>query len=383
MANCYIYTHYTFGIGHLQRAKLLAEGIKKYSSFRPILLCSGASVPSSFIPKTLFIKLPGEIKLNYKSKITKSESLKFSKEKINEIRIKKILNLFKKYKPDIFITEFFPFGWIRLNKTLVPILEYIKQNYPHCMIFCSARDIPISDREDLKEYDFKRLNKFFKRYYNFIFIHSPKSFSIFKKGEKFAYFDPKVPTYFTGYMVRSHKNFKKNNSKKRILITVGAGRDGSNFVTKALKSIEKINKSRPVSVRVVKGPFSSVEYSKWQEKKWCRIYDSVPNLMAWINTSDLVVCMAGYNTISEIMVSNVPALIYPRPKSFEQQKRARFVSNNSKRRFLVTDRTSISEMSNKIEFLLKMKPIKSKDLSKFKGIFNTVELIKQKFKQNV
>ena len=87
----------------------------------------------------------------------------------------------KRNPPDLFITEFFPFAYIRLDKTLMPILKHIKRNYPECKIICSARDYPISDRESIRKYNKKIISSTIKRYYDLILVHAPEKLSMFNK----------------------------------------------------------------------------------------------------------------------------------------------------------------------------------------------------------
>jgi predicted glycosyltransferase len=50
----------------------------------------------------------------------------------------------------------------------------------------------------------------------------------------------------------------------------------------------------------------------------------VPDLQSWLGAADAVVCMGGYNTVSEVLVRGTPAVCVPRtvPRS-EQLIRAR------------------------------------------------------------
>jgi predicted glycosyltransferase len=59
--NCVIYTHYTFGIGHLQRAKVIANSLKK--DFNVTLISSGAKLKNFKMDDDInWIKLLGEVK---------------------------------------------------------------------------------------------------------------------------------------------------------------------------------------------------------------------------------------------------------------------------------------------------------------------------------
>src|SRR3989344_6035855 len=125
MIKCYIYAHYGFGFGHLQRSKLIALALNEIG-YSVTLFSSGAKLPKEFIPKEInFIQLESEEPTFVYAK-NRPSNKKITKKEMIKRRIRKVISELKGLEPDIFITEFFPFSPFRLEKTLIPILNHIR-----------------------------------------------------------------------------------------------------------------------------------------------------------------------------------------------------------------------------------------------------------------
>lgn len=383
MINCYIYVHHAFSLGHFQRSKLLAEGLSSYNKYNIILFSSGVPVPTlkAAIPKEIsFIQLPSEDVICSSTK----KNRKDLKKNIYKQRIEKIIKCFSKAPPRIFITEFFPFAKFRLDKTLIPILKHIRINYPNCKIICSARDFPISWHEKLKKYNFDKLKKILNKYYDLVLIHARKNLSSFKRGGFFYKFSCNVPIYFTEYVVNTEllqrKQFRKR--KKNILVTAGGGRDGPKLISLVLKAVEIINNSGSTSqqlhLNIVSGPFGNSRFEEGKKKKWCVFFKGMSNVAKMIAQSDLVLCMAGYNTSIEVLASNIAAIIFPLEKSLEQHKRAKAISKMKNNILVQKIDSSPSTIAKKIKALLELKndsKTNATDISLFNGVINTAKII--------
>lgn len=369
MKNCYIYTHYTFGIGHIQRASLIAQALSK--KFKVFLFYSGIEFDKKFNKNHKTVRLPGEIKKSRYSKSTLFENK--NKEKVIENRINTIINEFKKNKPDVFITEFFPFAYLRLNKTLIPILKHIQLNYPKCKIICSARDFPISDRENILKYNKYKLKNAIQKYYDLILIHAPKKISMFKPLNPIFENLKGAPLKFTGYVVGKHKPKVTNPTKNKVLITVGGGRDGKEIIMKTLKALSLSNLRDKLKIHVVTGPFSNYSFNISDDFKEFKVKKYIPDLSSKLYNYDLVVSMAGYNTIAEILFSNTQSVVFPRPNSYEQQNRAIRVSKIFNCVDVVNKKISLEKLKKLLEKKLSIKKRKANNIDYFSGIEKSVK----------
>lgn len=376
MVNCYVYTHFNFGIGHFQRAKVLSEELSnKYSTF---LMSSGKKLPKEFLPKNKikFIQLPSEE--FYEFGKTKVSDPKINKKAMNNIRINTIKKLFKKNKPNIFITEYFPFSPFRLKKTLMPLIKYINLKYKKCLIISSVRDFPLSDIERKNKYNKILIKNILNKYYDAILVHAPKELSIFKNGELFYRLKCKPKIFFTGFVVETTLLNKINyikNRNKNILLTTGGGRDGLELIKKILESYKLIKKNKKIILNIVCGPLREKEklkkLKKYKNKENIKIHDFITGSKK-VNKflcADVIISMSGYNTIAEIYACGSPSLIFPRENSYEQIKRAKYITKKNKNSFICNLSNPNKNIKLLIErcFSLKKKSFKNLCLGSIKS----------------
>lgn len=371
MKNCYVYSHYTFGIGHIQRAFLLAKGLSQ--GFRVFLFYSGAYFDMKFDGIHKVVRLPAEIKRNRDAKSTVFENNNKNEEELVRSRINSIIEEFRKNEPHIFITEFFPFANFRLNKTIIPLLKYIKLNYPECKIVCSARDFPISDREDISKYNKNGLKHIIKKYYDIILIHAPYQLSMFKPLSPIFENIKEANIKFTGYIVGKIKRNMCHNTKNKILIAAGGGRDGEEFIKRVINALSLSRLREEFKLEVITGPFSNYSLQQtYMYFKKISVKKYVPNLSSNLKDYQCVITMAGYNTIAEILLANVNAIIFPRPNSYEQQERAIRVSDLSKNIDIINEKTSLIELRDILEKRLHLHEKNKLPKNYFNGIKTSI-----------
>ncbi|MBS3084118.1 hypothetical protein J4423_04910 [Candidatus Pacearchaeota archaeon] len=382
MKNYYIFFHNTFSLGHFQRCKLLAERLVRNNNSRVFLISLGNKFPiTKFSSNIHFIQLSPIYKKISSNKIL---TLKNYSDKLKD-RISKILHLFKKYPPNLFITEYYPFGWFRQSDILNPIIKHIKKNYSNCALVCSARDIPIPNCDKMMSE--VKLKKTINQYYDLVLIHAPKNITAFRNEGYFENLKFKIPLKFTGYIVDLNDllNIKRKIIPNSILITIGGGRDGYDAINKTLNSIIRLSNFKNLNIKIVSGHFNPVKYFRQFDCfKNVMVYSYIPQLIKEISRSQLIVSMAGYNSVAEIKYCLSNALLIPRNDSFEQNERAKLATNN-KNVLIHLPKDKDSDLSLKIFNLLKLNSnICYDDHFNYDGVNQSVnfifELLKKKFK---
>ncbi len=349
MTNCYIYSHHNFGIGQFQRAAVLADAFSKSQGIDVTLLSSGSPPPSEFMPHgAKFVQLPAEFKSTPQSTTTTEPGTSHADTYAKRREI--ILAEFSRAAPDIFITGLFPFAPFSLSETLLPVLKHIRANYPACLVVCSARDIPILTREDVSKYDFMPAAELLSTHYDLLCVHADKSLSEFRAGGLLENFSTKVPISYTGYVVDMRATKQSSAGNGKILITVGGGRDGGDVIRAAIAALELVQQKMPLDVLVNTGPFSTP--SSFEEQTSYSVKKTIPHLSQTIAQSDLVICMAGYNTTAEVFASGLPAILIPRKNSYEQVTRARLVCEAAKNIRARDTSTTARDLASDIEQLL-------------------------------
>src|SRR5262249_52301990 len=109
-----------------------------------------------------------------------------------------------------------------------------------------------------------------------------------------------------------------------------------------------------------------------------RLFDFVPHLTSLIAASDVVVTMAGYNTVTEILALGRRAVLVPRiaPRR-EQWIRARLLSRHGLVHMLAPDRATPQRLAETVERSLARHALRpSADLVAFEGAEPAVAAIR-------
>lgn len=112
-----------------------------------------------------------------------------------------------------------------------------------------------------------------------------------------------------------------------ILVMAGGGADAFPMMSAVLDALPLVQSTRPCRVVMITGPFMPAEQRHKLETRShglpVRVRNSVSDVLSYLEATDLVISMAGYNSTVEILRSGKPAILIPRVgPSAEQRTRA-------------------------------------------------------------
>lgn len=177
----------------------------------------------------------------------------------------------------------------------------------------------------------------------------------FKESESYD----KSKTILTGNPVRECIKLAKNQNIKRNLptILITGGNQGSHIINTTIeKIIEKLTKIANVIHVTGDNKFNDFEgleqkqNDRYNVKKW--IGDEIGEVLA---KTDLVICRAGINTLTELAYLSKPALTIPIPylTGDEQNKNAKFFEKLGLVRILPQSKLSEKSLLENIKYMLK------------------------------
>ncbi len=323
-----IYSHDTFGLGHLRRCRAIAHAlVEKYKNLS-VLILSGSPIIGSFDfrARVDFIRIPGVIKLR-SGKYTPL-NLHIDIADTLAMRASIIQHTAEILDPDIFIVDKEPLG---LHGEAHDTLVMLKARGAQLVL--GLRDV--LDDPSLLQPEWRRKNVLpaLSDLYDNIWIFGLRQIwdPLANLGIPQAVRD-KVS--FTGYLPRfipqtpPLMSMTEPMEQPYLLVTPGGGGDGDGMIDWVLRAYE-CDSPPPLNALLVFGPFMEPEI---QARFQLRVA-ALPRVKAIIFDTHLeplmaaasgVVAMGGYNTFCEILSFDKPALIIPREvPRMEQLVRAR------------------------------------------------------------
>ncbi len=330
--NILMYSHDTYGLGHIRRTMAIASHL--CSDGVNILILTGSPIAGRFkFPERIdFVRIPGMIKKTNEE--YRPLSIKINPRHALDIRKNIITATAKAFQPHLFIVDKEPLG---LKKEVLPTLRWIRRCLPHSHTILGLRDI-MDDAETVRrDWAKKNVYRNLDELYSEIWIYGNQDF--YDPIAEYAIPESvKQKMLFTGYIPRRKPNRKAAQriredlgiglDEKLVVVTTGGGGDGFTLMDTYLAMLEQGVPSTPFRSVLVTGPFMPREDRRKVFKRARRrgassflFFRQMEKLMA---AADLVVSMGGYNTLSEVLSQGTPSLVIPREKPrLEQLIRAR------------------------------------------------------------
>jgi predicted glycosyltransferase len=312
-----IYSHDTFGLGHLRRCRTIAHSLVDADKDLTVLILSGSPIIGSFDfrARVDFVRVPGVIKLR-NGEYT-SLNLHIKTEETLQMRASIIKHTADIFDPDLFIVDKEPLG---LRGEVRDTLELLRRRGVPCVL--GLRDVLDEPALLAPEWQRKNVLPALQRYYSQIWVYGLPQICEPLDGIELPASVTRKITY-TGYLRRTIPTSLPNDSgaflfgdEDFLLVTPGGGGDGENLVDWVLAAYE-LDRHLPLPALIVFGPFMQPELQAEFTARTARLgrvkaitFDArLENLMA---RAAGVVAMGGYNTFCEILSFDKRALIVPR-----------------------------------------------------------------------
>ncbi len=321
-ARMLIYSHDTFGLGHLRRCQAIAHALVEHYKGLSIIILSGSPIIGSFDfrARVDFVRVPGVIKL-YNGEYT-SLGLHIDIQQTLAIRASIIRHTAEVFEPHLVLVDKEPLG---LKGEMEETLAMLKARGTSLVL--GLRDVMDEPALLRREWEARRLVPALTELYDEIWIYGLREMwdpltqmnvSAAVRG-KMAY---------TGYLRRTlPRQLKRTPSveieKPYLLVTAGGGGDGFVLIDWVVSAYE-LEPDLPFAPLFVLGPFMRAEEQETLLRRIARIpraqaltFDShVEFLMA---ESAGVIAMGGYNTFCEILSFDKRSIIVPRSHPRQEQ----------------------------------------------------------------
>jgi len=328
-----IYSHDSFGLGHVSRCRTIANAIVEADKSVSVLIVSGSPMIGSYEFRSGidFVRIPGVVKQLDTGEYD-SANLRVGVEHTLEMRTRIIRDTADIYRPDLFIVDKEPLG---LRGEVVPTLKMLKERGTPLVM--GLRDVMDDPSKLAAEWERKNVVPAPRDLYDEIWFYGLPQINKPLTGIQVP---PSVrhKMVYTGYLHRDlplHTDVPhemEEFNEPYILVTPGGGGDGVDLVDWVLSAYET-DPHIPYGAMIVFGPFmagAAREHFKERAAKFrnIRTLTFTNNLGALMKDSAGVVAMGGYNTFCEILSFDKKAIIVPRTRPrLEQFIRTRAARN--------------------------------------------------------
>ena len=359
--NIIFYCQYVWGMGHFIRS---LEFTRALADHDVTLIAGGQEVEVDLPEHVRLLRLPV---LYMDEKFTQlipgihGQSV----EQIQHERKKTIYSLMEHLQPDLFIVELYPFGRSMFGFELEPLLEDIREGrFGPVKTICSLRDILV-EKKDPCAYEERVLQKL-NRHFDALLIHSDPA--LLRLEETFTRVrDINIPVVYTGFITQQtdpangsslRKELAISCGQKFIVASAGGGRSGYRLLTSVIDACELLRDRLPLRLEVFTGPFMDNEaFEKLSARAAAgfRIRRYTKRFPDYLYAADLSVSLAGYNTCMNLLITQVPALVYPYSRQREQPMRVNKFKNMLPMKILDEDDVEPDRLSDHIVRMLNQK----------------------------
>jgi predicted glycosyltransferase len=321
--------HYTHKqtLGHTTRSIALATALCRHGA--EVLVLQGG-VPQPFIrfPKDcqiLDIPFPFDDRTSFQAHAVPVSGAK---------RAQFILKTAADFCPDVFITEFFPFGRLAYLPELLPTLRYLRKKGTR--IIASIGYPLLLELDRLRDPTFAALHRSLFALFDTFLIHTPEQLETpyiqqtiqspdLSRLYAATMGELKKRIIYTGYvfpekMITGGTKLPLiKNTASTIVISRGGGAVYPKLITRAIEAQRLLNaKTHTVNTIVACGPATSPKEMalfqsclKSEDKGRVFLADHLDNLDDHLRTCSVSVSLCGYNTSVQLMRYATPSVIIP------------------------------------------------------------------------
>jgi predicted glycosyltransferase len=281
-----------------------------------------------------FVKIPTLVKVT--AGVWRSDRLSLEDRELLAIRTELIRDIVLGYRPDLLLVDHMPCGALG---ELGPTLEAIRENRLPTRLVLGLRDILGAPGDICRQWHQDHHYAATIAHYDQVFVYGCRD--LFDLVEEYRFPEPMLAkTSYCGYVSREHVSVESvadpaphaaRPHRPLVLVTGGGGADASFFIDKFLDAAALLKKRTPIEAIVATGPFMHADQHRWLRQKSkglpVRIRRTSQDSLRLMKRADVVVSMAGYNTVSEILRFRKKAIVIPRPgPSAEQTMRTRLMA---------------------------------------------------------
>ena len=322
-----LYSHDAVGLGHLRRSLTLARGLAEAFPGARMLLASGSDCATRFrLPAGLdVVKLPTVGKDGDGAYVPRH--LADALPSVLRLRRGLLQQLVDDFRPDAVLVDHKVLG---IADELESVLERARERGARTLL--GVRDVIDSPEAVAAEWGRDGARRALRDLYDAVCVHGDPD--VFDARREYPIPEElRGRLRFTGYVVRDEglPFAPIPRLRPQVLVTVGGGEDGATRLARYLDALELAPPTWESTI--VTGPLLDPAASRKLKRRAremdadARVHTFYEDLPRLVSASALVVAMAGYNTVAELLRCRARSVLLPRTRPrLEQALRARAVA---------------------------------------------------------
>lgn len=335
-----IYVQHLLGVGHLQRARQLAMALLR-QGFRVELVSGGMPLANAGLSHIDIHQLPP----TYSADASFSRLLDANGKEVDNAwrnsRRQQLLGLFDRLSPSVLITETFPFGRHMLRFELVPLLEKARNSNRCLQVISSIRDILQPKSKPGRN---REICELVNQYYDHVLVHGDPSIARLEDSFSAAA-EIRDKIYYSGYICQAGTAITdRNDNRGEVLVSAGGSGTGLKILETAIAA-RTLTRLAHIDWRILVSPaIDEAAFHRLQKLagKGATVERNREDFAAMMRHASLSISQAGYNTITDILVARVPAVVTPFAETGEIEQTLRAQCLQARGRLVMLEANQLS-----------------------------------------
>ncbi|MGD1877346.1 MAG: glycosyltransferase family protein [Kiloniellaceae bacterium] len=326
-ADVLLYVQHLLGIGHIRRAAVLARAFHR-AGLTVVFVTGGLPVNGLHLDGIEVVQLPSARTRDESFTVILDEHDQPIDEAWKVRRRDLLLDIYRRNRPRVVMTELYPFGRRKMRFELDPLIETARADTPPALIACSLRDIV--NRPEGAEKTAWMIDRF-TRQFDLLYVHGDPRF--FRLEDSFPESQAVAQRlHYTGYVTEAAQAVAAvqeaggetgagtgagtgadQPGRGEVIVSAGGGAVGADLLRCALAA-------RPLSP-LAETPWRLLIGPNMPEAEFQAIAASAPagvvverarpDFAALLTRARLSISQGGYNTVMEVLASGVPGVVVP------------------------------------------------------------------------
>ena len=348
MTRILIHVQHLLGTGHLQRAGLIARALTAEGA-KVTLVTGGMPLPGFRLDGGQIVQLPPLRAADASFRTLIDADGRPLDDATRAARRDMVLAAFAESRPDLVLTETYPFGRRSLRFELEPLIEAMRAARPRPRLVASIRDILVAKPEPARRQ--AMIDRFLADYDQLLVHADPRLIRLEASLPEAGQLDGHLR--YTGFVAPAAAVADAATPRGEVVVSAGGGVVGGALLATALAA-RPLTRYAATPWRLITGrnlPAVEVAALEREAGDGIVIERFRADLPALFTRAALSISQAGYNTAVELLQARVPMVLVPFAEAAETEQtlRARLLTQAGAAQMVEAERLDPDSLARAID----------------------------------